>query len=199
MAVISIGLVNSSAGITPEHIGSVIGIAFSVNLTWGIIDGVTAMYTYIMERADRDRIVDDLAGGFDPAAAKARGREALDDTIAAALSDAEKDRILDAIARSAPPAAGSRTRRYRANRDDWLFALGIVAIDVGLVVPVVLPLVLVTDIAAGVYVSRLVASVLFAAIGWGYARKLNRNPWLAASFLGLLGFALFTYAYETGG
>ena len=156
----------------------------------------TVAHTNVIERAERERIVSALADGHDPDA-REQARAALADTIVDGLGDDEIDRILDAIASSTPPARPGR-HWYHFGRDDWLYALGIVAIDVGLVVPVVLPLILVNNSAAALYISRLVAAVMFAAIGWGYARNLNHNPWLAAIVLGGLGFGLFTGAYAAG-
>ena len=74
----------------------------------------------------------------------------------------------------------------------------IVGIDVVMIVPVLLPIVLVPDTATGVYVSRLVATAIFAAIGAAYARNLNRRRWPAALGLGIIGFALFTTAFAAG-
>lgn len=51
MAVVSIGLLNSVGEITPDHVVSVIGVAFAVNFVWGLIDGVTVMLTNIIQRA----------------------------------------------------------------------------------------------------------------------------------------------------
>ena len=196
MSVASIGLVNATGSITPDRIWTAVAVAFAVNLVWGTIDGVTVAHTNVIERAERERIVSALADGHDPDA-RDQARAALADTIVDGLGDDEIDRILDAIASSAPPARPAR-HGYPVGRDDWLYALGIVAIDVGLVVPVVLPLILVSNSSAALYISRLVAAVMFAAIGWGYARNLNRNPWLAAIVLGGLGFGLFTGAYAAG-
>ena len=68
-----------------------------------------------------------------------------------------------------------------------------------MVVPVVAPIVLIPDVPkVGVYISRLVATAIFAAIGAAYARNLNHRRWPAAIVLGVLGFALFTAAYAAG-
>ena len=109
MSVASIGVVNASSSITPDRIWTAVAIAFTVNLVWGTIDGVTVAHTNVIDRAERERIVSALAGGHDPDA-RARGRAALADTIVGGLGDDEIDRILDAIASSAPPARPAAAR-----------------------------------------------------------------------------------------
>lgn len=196
MAVVSIGLLNTVATITPDFILHVIAIAFSVNIVWGLIDGITAMYTGIIDRARSDRMLYALRIGGDPAAAQ-RVMDELGDSIAASLGDADRQRIVAALA-AQPAGPDPRVRRYRPNGDDLLYALGIFLIDVGLLIPVILPLLLIHDVETAIYASRMVATVIFASLGWAYARHLNRNPWVAAAILGGLGFALFTGAYAAG-
>jgi hypothetical protein len=195
MAVVSIGLINSVSVITADHVLWVVGVCFSVNLTWGIIDGVTVMYSNVIERAERDRALHDLRSGRDGATGEVR--RLIDDSIAGALGEANKDKLAAALA-DGDPGVDPRTRRYGPGRDDWLYAVGIVLIDVGLVVPVVTPLFVIGDIAMAIYMSRMAAVLIFAALGWAYAKRVNHNPWPAAAFLGVLGFAVFTGAYEAG-
>lgn len=197
MVVVSTGLLNSGGQITPKHIAYVVTVALVVNLGWGIIDGLTVMFGNIIERVQRDRIVHDLRtdGGK---AATAKALDDLDDSIAALLPEAERRRIVTAIADGPPKGPDPRKTPYWPGHEDWLYALGIVGIDVFVAVPVVAPIILIHDVPAAVYVSRLIATAIFAALGAAYARNLNHRRWPAALALGLLGFALFTAAYATG-
>lgn len=196
MAVISIGLLNDGGQITPDHIGYVVAVALSVNFVWGIIDGVTAMLTNIIDRVQRDRLVYDLRTETEKAVVRAL--DDLDDTIAAALGPSEKKRIIEAIA-AGSPGQNPRAAPYGPGKEDWLYALGTLTIDVVIVVPVVAPLVLLSDTQTAVYISRLIATAIFASIGAAYAHHLNsRRPWIAALVLGALGFGVFTAAYQTG-
>lgn len=196
MAVVSIGIISTTTKITPDFIVHVIAVAFSVNIVWGLIDGITAMFTGIIERAKRDRLLYDLRVGADPHASQ-RVLDDLGDSIAGGLGDADTQKIVAALA-AEPAGEDPRHHRYRPDSDDLLYALGILLIDVGLVVPIVLPLLVIHDVETAIYASRLVATVIFASLGWAYARHLNRNPWIAAAILGALGFALFTGAYAAG-
>lgn len=196
MVVVSTGLLNSGGQITRDHLLYVVVVALVVNAGWGIIDGVTVMLGNIIDRVQRDRVVHDLrTGGGDKATARALAD--LDDSILAALPESERRRVIAAVAEGAPGPDPYKTP-YRVGREDWLYALGIFGIDVLMVVPVILPIVIVPDTATGVYISRLVATAIFAAIGAAYARNLNHRRWPAALAFGVLGFALFTAAYATG-
>lgn len=196
MVVVSIGLLNSGGLITPDRIHYVVAIAFMVNLGWGVIDGVTVMLTNIITRAENDRMLFDLRSSGD-ARARDAALDALDDGLVSALPDDERQAIVARLA-AAPAGPDPRARAYKPTRQDWLYALGIVGIDVAAVIPVVAPIVLIADPATAVYVSRLVATVVFATIGVAYAGHLNYRCIPAAILLGGLGFALFTAAYAKG-
>lgn len=195
MAVVSIGLINATTNITPDVVWHVVGVAFSVNIVWGLFDSITAMYTNIIDRARCERLLFALRSG-DPAAG-ARVAAEFDGTVAEGLADADKQRIVAALA-AQPAGPDPAQRRYGPDGDDLRYAFGIFLIDVALVVPVVLPLLVVRDVETAIYISRMVATAIFASLGWAYARRLNRNPRIAAAVLGLLGFLLFTGAYASG-
>ncbi len=195
MVVITIGLLNAEGAVTHELIATVVATAFAVNLVWGIIDGVTVMFGTIIERAERERALYALRSG--EASARETVREFIDESILAGLAEAERERVVDLLA-SGAPGADPRAIRYRASREDWDYALSVVLLDVMLVFPLVVPLVLIPDPEGAIYVSRIVASAMFALLGVAYAAYLNRNRWLAGIGLGGLGYAVFTLAYLAG-
>jgi len=196
MVVVSIGLLNSVERITEEHVAYVVMTCFMVNFTWGIIDGVTAMYSAIIARARRDRFLYGLRARDPNVQGEVHAR--IEEVVGERLSDNQKDRIQAVLAEGAP-GANPTLRRYRPGKDDWLYALSFFIIDVAVVVPIVAPLLLTPDVQRAVHISRIIAVVIFAMLGWQYAKSLNRNPWLAALGVGVLGLAVSTYAYETGG
>ncbi|MCW5715240.1 MAG: hypothetical protein KIT43_12070 [Bauldia sp.] len=196
MGVVSIGLINAEATITPDLIAEVVLIAFGVNLVWGVIDGVTVMLTNVIDRRQRDVLAWELRSGGNTAA-RAEAMANLDQTIAAVLPEEERRRIVDLVAKG-PPGPDPRRHPARATRRDWGYAMSIVLIDVLLVVPLVLPLILVPDVDTAIFVSRIIAATTFAALGAAYARNLGRRPAVAALALGALGYTLFTLAYEAG-
>ena len=197
MGVASIGLLNATATITRADVVNVVLVAFVVNLTWGLIDGITAMYTSIIERAERDRLLYDLRTGKSDPRARDAALSSLGETIVGSLDLPGRQKVVDALA-AGRPGENPRNRKYRAGNEDWSYALGTLCIDVFLVVPLVAPIILIPDVKLGVYISRLVATLIFASLGAAYARNLNRNHWLAAAVLGALGAGLFTLTYAAG-
>jgi hypothetical protein len=195
MVMVSLGILGGT-GFERGAIAYAIIIAFAVNATWGLIDGLTVMHSNMIERARYERLVYDLQAKGDQDS-RAAGAEALREGITTTLSPADQERVLDMVVNS-PLIEDPRTKRYHPRREDWDYALGILAIDVSLVVPLVAPLVIFPDPAQGLYVSRLIATVLFAILGVAYAKHLNRRRWLAALFLGTLCFAVFNLAFLAG-
>ncbi|MGV8840244.1 MAG: hypothetical protein ACWA6X_08055 [Bauldia sp.] len=197
MVVVSIGLVNAETSITRDRIWEVIFIAFGVNLVWGVIDGVTVMFTNVIDRRKRDVLAFELRTTGDSAARRARAMEDLEDSIAGVLTDEQRHRIVDLVA-AGEPGPDPRAQPARPGREDWAYAFAIILIDVLHVVPLVLPLILIHDVATAVFVSRIIAVTTFAALGAAYARNLSRRPLVAALALGATGYTLFTLAYEAG-
>jgi VIT1/CCC1 family predicted Fe2+/Mn2+ transporter len=195
MVVVSLGILGGTE-FERGAIAYVIIIAFAVNTTWGLIDGLTVMHSNIIERARYERLVYDLQSRGDQDS-RAAGAEALKEGITTSLSPADQERVLDMIVNS-PLVEDPRKKRYYPYREDWDYALGILAIDVALVLPLVAPLFIFPDHAQALYVSRLIATLLFAVLGAAYAKHLNRRRWVAALFLGTLCFAVFNLAYLAG-
>lgn len=196
MVVVTLGLLGNIEG-TRGEVLLVIAIAFSVNLTWGIIDGLSVMYGNVIGAARNDQMVYDLQTLNDRKSRKS-ARAALDDTVISGLSEVQKERILDEIAAGSRSSQDPHTVPYHPSKDDWRYALGIVAIDASIVLPLVVPLLVSADLKEGIYWSRLVATVIMALLGAAYAKNLHRRRWAAALFLAALGFAVFTWSYELG-
>ena len=196
MVVVSLGILGGT-GFEGGAIAYVVLIAFMVNITWGLIDGLTVMYSGIMERARSERIIHALQSKGD-AGSRREGSVALSEGITSVLGPADQQRVLDMIASAAPIDGDPATKPYRPRREDLRYALGILSIDVLLVIPLVAPFAIMSDPSQALYLSRLVATVMFAILGAYYAKHLNRRRWLAALFLGTLCFSLFNLAYLAG-
>ncbi len=195
MVVVSLGMINSVES-PEEFVPLAIAIAFGVNFTWGLIDGISVMLTGTIDRARRDKVVFDLRTRDDPST-RQEARKALDGTIASLLSDEEKGRMIDRLAEGAPDG-DPYSEPYRSGREGWYYVMGILAIDVLFVIPIVAPLLVIPSVPVAILASRLVATFIFAALGVAYAKRLNRNRLLAALSLATLGFSVFSIAYLLG-
>ncbi len=195
MVVVSLGILGGT-GFEGGAIVYVVLIAFVVNITWGLIDGITVMYSGVIERRRVDGLIHDLQTKNDAGSRKA-GASALEDGITSILDLADRERVLDMIACSKGGRDPQETR-YRPGRDDWYYALGILVIDVVLVVPLIAPFFIFQEPATALQASRFIATAIFAGLGAAYARELNRNRWIAALFLGTLCLSLFSLVYMVG-
>jgi len=59
MVVVSLGILGGT-GFEGGAIAYVVLIAFMVNITWGLIDGITVMYSGVIERRRIDGVIHDL-------------------------------------------------------------------------------------------------------------------------------------------
>lgn len=134
MVVVTLGLLGNVAGSRGELL-AVIALAFSVNTVWGIIDGLSVMYGNLINRANNDQLVYGLQTHNDPRSRES-AMEALDGTIASGLSREQKERIVDETSPGTPERDPYVTP-YRPGSEDRHYALGIVAIDVLFVIPLV--------------------------------------------------------------
>jgi hypothetical protein len=195
MVVVSLGILGGT-GFEGDAVTYVVLIAFAVNITWGLIDGITVMYSGIIERRRMDGLVHDLQARNEESSRRAAAR-ALEEGVTGILSPSDKEKVLDMIV-SSRRGRDPMATRYYPGREDWYYALGILAIDLILVVPLIAPFFILTNPETALLASRFIATVLFAGLGAAYAKELNRNRWLAALFLGTLCLGLFSLMYMAG-
>ena len=156
------------------------------------------MHSNVIEKADREEIVYNVRKIKDDDSRKA-AMDALDDSITTVLNDDDRRKILEMIS-VGDPGEDPAKKRYYPTRKDWNYAIGIFTIDTVLVLPLVAPLLILNNPYQALYFSRLIATVIFMALGAAYARNLHRRKWVAALFLGTLCFSLFSldFFYLTG-
>lgn len=196
MVVVSLGILGGT-GFEGGELAYVIFIAFVVNITWGLIDGLSAMYSGVIERSQSEMIIYSLQSKND-AGARKEGNRALSEGITSVLDSSDREKVLDMIASTRPIGRDPSSTRHLPQRNDWRYALGILSIDVLLVLPLVAPFLIFQDSHLALYVSRLIATAFFAILGAAYARQLNRRRWLAALFLATLCFTLFNLVFLLG-
>ena len=195
MVVVSLGVLGSIELDQGAVLYAVL-VALSVNVTWGLIDGISVMHTNVIERARAEKDIYELRTRNDAPSRRAAA-DILDPAITSGLSGEDRNKLLDLIA-GGSPGEDPVHKRYYPGREGWLYALGILIIDTALVFPLIVPLFIWSDPMVGLYVCRLVATVLFAAIGVAYASNLHRRKTVAALFLGTLCFSVASLAYLAG-
>ncbi|MEI7432813.1 MAG: hypothetical protein WCJ93_01035 [Methanomicrobiales archaeon] len=107
-----------------------------VNLTWGIIDGVTTLYNGLVNRADYYRIANAFRNDRNDPDKREIIRLSLQGTIVENLPEEEQSGVVDMIG-AGKPVSG---QKYPATRADWHIAIATILIDFVLVFPVLVPI-----------------------------------------------------------
>lgn len=201
MLMVSVGILNSFfIKSSNEALLITLTIAIGVNLSWGIIDGVSVMYSLTIARAAAARLVYALRTKRGDPSVREEAIASFEDSIVGSLSPEEQAKVVDMIA-AGVPVNPSRTK-FRTTRPDRHYAVAILLIELMTTVPVLLPLMLValpwvpivlfvggqpvSSVLLAIWASRFIAITLFALLGISYAKHTNRNRVVATVFLAAL-------------
>jgi hypothetical protein len=198
MASVSTGLMFSFTDPTSsEAMLYMVIVAFSVNATWGLIDGWTSVFGPKVNEADDDRILRRL--WRDPSDEKAR--EWIDDDIATGmgrnLEEPRRQKLMDTYLEAEPQVPEEKV--YRADRNDMLSLLSLVIVEVLMAGLIVFPYFLFPGEVYALMLSRAIAIGISGAIAYWFARRLNRRrPIIWVLAFGLLMFLVMTVSWATG-
>lgn len=171
MVVIITGVINTGMPPTKETLGFMLFAALGVNISWGIIDGVTSMYQTLVNRADYLRIANEFRADTSDPRTREQVAKSLQGTIVENLSEEEQAKIVEKIGEGEIVTG----RSYPATRADWNVAFAIILIDFVLIFPVTLPYLLMDNVRKAAFVSHTVAIVLMAADVMIWAKYLGLN------------------------
>lgn len=194
MVAVITGLVNSGLPPTQSTLRLLLLVGLAVNLTWGIIDGVTAMYGGLVNRADYYNIANAFREDRINPEKRETVRRALQGTIVENLCEEEQSGVVDMIG-AGKPVTG---QKFPATRADWNVAIATILIDFILVFPVILPYFLIDTVRWAVFASHTIAIVLLACVAVLWARNLRLNTKKAGIIIGLLSFAAIYFTYSIG-
>lgn len=194
MVVVITGLINTGLPPTQSTLRLLLIAALSVNLTWGIIDGVTSMYGGLVNRADYLRIANAFREDTDNAEKREMVAKSLQGTIVENLNEDDQSKVIDMIG-AGKPVTG---QRYPATRADWNVAIAIILIDFILVFPVVLPYFLIDTVRWAVFVSHTIAIVFMAGVAMIWAYYLRLNILKAGIIIALITFFAIYSTYSIG-
>lgn len=194
MVVILTGMINMEMPPTQSTLRLLMFGALAVNISWGIIDGVTGMYGGLVNRSDYNRIANEYReDNANPEKRKMVARS-LQGTIVENLREDEQARVVDMIG-AGHPVTG---QRYPARHEDWNMAIATILIDFVLVFPVVIPYFLIDSVRLAVFVSHVIAIVLLAVVAVVWAKKLHLNTWKAGIIIALISFIAIYSTYSIG-
>jgi len=169
-------------------------LTFGVNISWGIIDGSTAMYGGLTDRADLEKAISGLKKDRHNREFRDKVLDSLNDSSVEYLPDEEKEKIVDRIIDEAPEAPV----RYHLSRDDRNTLIAIASCDILAVIPVILPYLILGFGTTPLMLSRLIAALAVGYIIYLYAEHTGRRKWLAAGVFALLTVVLMQVTYSVG-
>lgn len=194
MVAIITGLINNGLPPSQNTLRLLLIAALGVNLSWGIIDGVTSMYGGLVNRADYLRIANTFREDTDNAEKRALVVKSLQGTIVENLSGDDQSKVVDMIG----AGEGVTGQRFAATRADWNIAIAIILIDFILVFPVVIPYFLFDTVRLAVFVSHTVAILFMAGVAVVWARYLGLNTLKAGIIIALITFFAIYSTYIIG-
>jgi hypothetical protein len=194
MVVILTGLINNGLPPTQSTLRLLLFGTLCVNISWGIIDGVTSMYAGLVNRADYLRIANAFRKNSDSPEKREMVARSLQGTIVENLSEEDQSNVVDMIG-AGEPVQGMK---YPATRADWKVAIAIVLIDFILVFPVMIPYFLIDNVRWAVFASHTIAIVLLAGVAMVWARNLCLNTLKAGVIIALISFAAIYSSYSIG-
>jgi hypothetical protein len=194
MVVIITGLINTGLPPTENTLRILLVVALGVNVSWGIIDGVTSMYGGLVNRADYLRIAN--AFREDPGNPEKREMvvRSLQGTMVENLSVEEQSTVIDMIG-AGEPVSG---KKFPATGADWKVAVATLLIDFVLIFPVILPYFLIDTVRWAVFVSHTIAIILLAGVAMVWARNLGLNIRRAGIIIALISFVAIYSTYAIG-
>jgi VIT1/CCC1 family predicted Fe2+/Mn2+ transporter len=168
--------------------------ALGYNLAWGIIDGLLYLMGCIGEKG---RAIRSLRALRNPPSAEDAHRViagALPPLVASTLDTRDYESMREKLLRLAEPPS-----RPRLNRKDRLGALAVLLWVFFTTFPVTIPFIFMSNVAAALRVSNLVAVALLFLTGYAFGRVAEVRPWLTGLAMVLLGSALVALTMALGG
>lgn len=167
--------------------------ALGCNLAWGLVDAVMYLVRTVTERT-RNRALAKRIAGADTETARRLLARALPDSIAAIVGPDEIEGMRRRLAGAPPPAGRALTSR------DYLEACGIFLLVVVATFPVVVPFMLLQDVAVAMWTSQAVTVVMLFLAGFALGRYAGHaKPALTGFLMAVFGVVLIAAVKALGG
>jgi VIT1/CCC1 family predicted Fe2+/Mn2+ transporter len=193
MALTFVGAVSVAEG-GREQIRSMFAAALGCNLAWGLVDAVMYLVRTVTDRGRSLTLVRSVRAAADAVTGRKLIEGALSRAVAGLVSPAEVEAIRGRIV-----ALPSVPKRPTLKWDDLLASLAIFLIVVASTFPVVLPFVLIQDVATAKTVSRYIALAMLFFGGLALGRYAGYGSWKVGFMMVGLGSALVVAINALGG
>jgi hypothetical protein len=168
--------------------------AIACNIAWGLVDAVMYLVRAITARGRGLTLVRAIRAAPDAASGRAVVRSALPSGVAAYVTDTEVEGMRARVLASPDVPA-----RPHLTGDDLLAALGVLLLVVLSTFPVVLPFVLIGDLAWAKGISRVVALAMLFLGGLALGRHAGYGSWKVGFMMMGLGTAVVVAVMALGG
>jgi hypothetical protein len=199
MVAVVTGMLNGFSGIDPQLFRAeltlwLVIVTFGVNITWGLIDGLTVIYGGLTDKADQEKLIGQLKKDRNNPELRGRLMDLLGDTVADYLSDENKEALLDRIIDEGP----EHKKRYTLTKEDRRILLATASCDILAVIPVILPFIVLGFVPLALTLSRLIAAIAIGFIVYRYAEHTGRRKWLAAGIFFVLTLIMMVVTFYFG-
>jgi len=193
MALTFVGAISVAESVRAE-VRDMLVAAIACNIAWGLVDAVMYLVRAITARGRGLTLVRAIRAAPDAASGRAVVSRALPAGVAAYVTDAELEGMRARVLASPDVPA-----RPRLTGDDMLAALGVLLLVVLSTFPVVLPFVLIGDLAWAKGVSRVVALAMLFLGGLALGRHAGYGSWKVGFMMMGLGTAVVVAVMALGG
>jgi hypothetical protein len=193
MALTFVGAVSVAEG-GREQIRAMFTAALGCNLAWGLVDAVMYLVRTVTDRGRSLTLVRSVRAAQDAGAGRKLIESALSRDVAGLVSSTEIEAIRGRIV-----ALSSVPERPTLKWDDLRAAVAIFLIVVASTFPVVLPFMLIQDVATAKTVSRAVALLMLFLGGLALGRYAGYGSWKVGFMMMGLGAALVVAVIALGG
>lgn len=168
--------------------------AIGCNIAWGLVDAVMYLVRTITDRGRALTLVRAVRAAADAASGRALVKGALSTGVAGFVTDTEVEAMRGRIV-----ALPTVPERPRLETDDLLAALGVLLIVILSTFPVVLPFLLIDDIAWAKGVSRAVALAMLFVGGLALGRHAGYGSWKVGIMMVGVGTVVVAAVMALGG
>ena len=169
-------------------------VTFGVNISWGLIDGLTVVYGGLVDKADEEKNIGNLKKDRNNPGSREILLGSIDGSVAGYVSEKDQVEIAEKIIDQGPEAK----KTYHFTKEDRNIVLATVSCDALAVIPVILPYLILGFTTLAFALSVLIASFAMAYIIFIYAKRTGRRKWVGAGIFFAFALMMTLLAYYLG-
>jgi VIT1/CCC1 family predicted Fe2+/Mn2+ transporter len=186
----SISIAEGSAADTRTLLAGAIGC----NLAWGIVDAAMYLMANLSARARGLATVRAIRGGCGDEVGNVLLLDALPPVVASVLTPVDIETMRQRLAGLPEPS-----RLVPLNRADYRGAAAVFLLVFFSTFPIVIPFLVIQNVAVALRASNAVAIIMMFAAGWSLGRYSGRSGWRAGLAMVALGIVLVGITVALGG